>query len=63
MAIGIELLMKLLRKPAPLSRYKLRSALAPFAYDCTAAEQKLGWKPTIGVRAGLAEIFKSMKKK
>jgi nucleoside-diphosphate-sugar epimerase len=63
MAIGIELLMKVLRKPAPLSRYKLRSALAPFAYDCTAAEQKLGWKPTIGVRAGLAEIFNSMKKK
>jgi nucleoside-diphosphate-sugar epimerase len=62
MAIGIQILMKFLKKPAPLSIYKLRSALAPFTYDCSAAEQRLGWKPTIGVRAGLKEIFKSMKK-
>lgn len=62
MAIGIELLMKMLGRPAPLSRYKLRSALAPFAYDCTAAEQRLGWRPSVGIRAGLAEILKSSKK-
>jgi nucleoside-diphosphate-sugar epimerase len=62
MAIGIQILMKILKKPAPLSIYKLRSALAPFVYDCRAAERNLGWKPRVGVQAGLAEILKSMKK-
>ncbi len=53
-ALGVELLSALLRRPAPLSRYRLRSALAPLWYDCIAAEKQLGWRPRVGVREGLA---------
>ena len=43
----------LLKKRAPLTRYRLQSALAPVAFDCRAAEKELGWKPRVGVEEGL----------
>ncbi|MEI6084994.1 MAG: NAD-dependent epimerase/dehydratase family protein [Verrucomicrobiota bacterium] len=43
----------LLKKRAPLTRYRLKSALAPIAFDCSAAEKVLGWKPRVGVEEGL----------
>lgn len=43
----------LLKKRAPLTRYRLQSALAPVAFDCSAAEKILGWKPRVGVEEGL----------
>jgi predicted dehydrogenase/nucleoside-diphosphate-sugar epimerase len=36
-----------------LSRYRVRSALAPLSFDCTAAREGLGWQPRIGVKRGL----------
>jgi predicted dehydrogenase/nucleoside-diphosphate-sugar epimerase len=53
LALGLELLGKLLGRPVPLSVYRVKSALAPLAFDCSAAERRLGWTPRIGVRAGL----------
>ncbi|MCG3148436.1 MAG: Inositol 2-dehydrogenase/D-chiro-inositol 3-dehydrogenase [Verrucomicrobiae bacterium] len=43
----------LLKRRAPLTRYRLKSALAPIAFDCGAAEKELGWKPRVGVVEGL----------
>jgi nucleoside-diphosphate-sugar epimerase len=54
LALGVEGLAGLGGRPAPLSRYRLRSALAPIAFDCTAARESLGWRPRVGVRAALA---------
>ena len=53
LALGVELLGKLLKRSVPLTRYRLKSALAPIAFDCSAAEKSLGWKPRIGVEEGL----------
>lgn len=44
---------ELLGKRAPLTRYRLKSALAPISFDCRAAEKELGWKPRVGVEEGL----------
>jgi nucleoside-diphosphate-sugar epimerase len=43
----------LLKQRAPLTRYRLQSALAPISFDCSAAEKELGWKPRVGVVEGL----------
>lgn len=51
--LGVELLGKVLKRSVPLSRYRLRSALAPVFFDCTAAHDVLGWIPRVGVAAGL----------
>jgi predicted dehydrogenase/nucleoside-diphosphate-sugar epimerase len=57
LAFLVEVLSKALKRPAPLSIYKLRSLLAPLSFDCSAAEKHLGWRPTVGVRAGLQETL------
>jgi nucleoside-diphosphate-sugar epimerase len=54
LALGVEGLAKLGRRPAPLSCYRLRSALAPISFDCSAARERLGWRPRVGVRPELA---------
>lgn len=59
LALMVQVLFKILGRPAPLSTYKLRSAFAPLSFDCSAAEQKLGWKPAVGIQAGLQETLKS----
>jgi nucleoside-diphosphate-sugar epimerase len=48
-----QLLSKVLRRPAPLSIYRLRSSRWRAIVDCTKAGEQLGWKPRIGVRRGL----------
>jgi nucleoside-diphosphate-sugar epimerase len=58
LALGVEGLARLGRRPAPLSRYRVRSALAPMSFDCTAARERLGWRPRAGVRAGLAKAVR-----
>jgi hypothetical protein len=56
-ALGVELLGRLLKRQVPLSRYKIQS-LAPIApFDCSAAEQRLGWTPSVGTREGLRRTF------
>ena len=40
-------------KKSPVSRYRLRSALALRRFDSRRAEELLGWKPRVGVREGI----------
>jgi predicted dehydrogenase/nucleoside-diphosphate-sugar epimerase len=57
LAIGVELLGKVLKREVPLTRYRVRS-LRPLAnFDTTAARDILGWTPRVGVRKGLDLTF------
>jgi 2-alkyl-3-oxoalkanoate reductase len=57
LALGFEVLSKILRRPVPLSIYRFKSALARTKFDCTRAEKELGWRPRVGVTSGLQEIM------
>jgi len=57
LAVGFELLSKIIKRPAPLSIYRVKSALAHMKFDCTGAETELGWQPRIGVASGLQETM------
>jgi predicted dehydrogenase/nucleoside-diphosphate-sugar epimerase len=59
LALGVELLAKVLKRPAPLSRYRLKSALARMRFDCSCAENGLGWRPRVGVASGLQATMAS----
>ena len=57
LAIGVELLGKLLKRDVPLTRYRVRS-LRPLAnFDTQAARDVLGWTPRVGVKKGLDITF------
>ncbi len=57
LAIGVELLGKVLGRDVPLTRYRVRS-LRPLAnFDTRAARDVLGWAPRVGVRRGLDLTF------
>ena len=47
LARGVELLGKVLRRPMPITPYRLRSAYVALAFDCTKAREQLGWRPHI----------------
>jgi 2-alkyl-3-oxoalkanoate reductase len=51
---------RLLRRAAPMSIYRMKSAMSFRPYECTAAEQHLGWRPRIGVKAGLQATLSSL---
>jgi 2-alkyl-3-oxoalkanoate reductase len=57
MAFGFEVLSKILKRPVPLSIYRVKSALARMQFDCIRAEKELGWQPRIGVASGLQETM------
>jgi nucleoside-diphosphate-sugar epimerase/predicted dehydrogenase len=57
LALGFELLSKILSRPVPLSIYRLKSALARMKFDCSRAENDLGWKPRVGIASGLQETM------
>ena len=59
LAFCVELLAKVLKRPAPLSRYRIKSALARMHFDCSRAENDLGWRPRVGVASGLQETMAS----
>lgn len=59
LAIGIELMAKILSRSPPLSLHQVRSSLAPVTFDCRAARQTLGWQPRVGVRQGLRRTLES----
>ena len=42
-----EILFKLLKRPSPLTPYRLRSAYVPLAFDCQKAREELGWQPQV----------------
>jgi hypothetical protein len=49
---ALEVVGRLLKRGVPLSRYRVRS-IKELQFDCTSAEEKLAWRPTIGVQNGL----------
>ena len=57
LAFGVELLGRLLGRRVPLSVYRVRSALAPLSFDCSAARERLGWSPRTGVLVGLEKVI------
>jgi predicted dehydrogenase/nucleoside-diphosphate-sugar epimerase len=57
LALAFEVLSKILNRPVPLSIYRVKSALARMQFDCTRAENDLGWQPSIGVASGLQETI------
>jgi predicted dehydrogenase/nucleoside-diphosphate-sugar epimerase len=57
LALGFEVLSKILRRPVPLSIYRVKSALTRMKFDCTRAEEELGWRPRVGVASGLQETM------
>jgi nucleoside-diphosphate-sugar epimerase len=58
-AFGAHAVFRLLGRNAPLTPYRLRSAIGRRDFDCTAAAKALGWRPRVGVREGLARMSKS----
>jgi nucleoside-diphosphate-sugar epimerase len=57
LALAVELFSKILRRQAPLSIYRVKSALARMRFDCSRAEKELGWRPRVGVTSGLQETM------
>jgi 2-alkyl-3-oxoalkanoate reductase len=56
-SVGVELLGKLLKRPVPLTPYRVKSIAPLWPCDCSAAYTKLGWKPAVGLKEGLARTF------
>ena len=59
MAFCFEVLSNILKRPVPLSFYRVKSALARMQFDCIRAEKELGWQPRIGVASGLQETMRA----
>ena len=57
LAIGLEVLSKVLKRAAPLSIYRVKSALARMQFDCRRAEKEIGWQPRVGIASGLQETM------
>jgi nucleoside-diphosphate-sugar epimerase len=56
-AVGIEMLARLLKRSAPLSRYRIRSIRPLRNFDLSAAQELLGWSPRVGATQGLRRTF------
>jgi 2-alkyl-3-oxoalkanoate reductase len=57
LATAVELLGAVLRRPVPLTRYRVRSLRPLENFDLTAAQTVLGWQPRVGVERGMAATF------
>ena len=57
LAVALECLGSVLRRDVPLSRYRIQSIQSPAVFDCSAAEEGLGWAPRVGVDEGLKLAF------
>ncbi len=57
LALGLEVLSKLLKRSAPLSIYRVKSALARMQFDCSRAENEITWQPRVGIACGLQETM------
>jgi nucleoside-diphosphate-sugar epimerase len=60
-AVALESLGRIARINVPLTVYRLRSIKPRVRFNCAAAEKLLGWRPLVGVRAGLDEAFRETK--
>jgi predicted dehydrogenase/nucleoside-diphosphate-sugar epimerase len=57
MALGFELLSRVLHRAVPLSVYRVKSALARMQFDCSRAQNEIGWQPLVGIASGLQETM------
>ena len=57
LAVGLEVLSKVLKRSAPLSVYRVKSAMARMQFDCSRAETEIGWLPRVGIASGLQETI------
>jgi predicted dehydrogenase/nucleoside-diphosphate-sugar epimerase len=57
-----EVLARLIKRPLPLSRYRVRSLRPLSPADVSRAGQLLGWSPTVGAARGLELTFGSFQK-
>jgi 2-alkyl-3-oxoalkanoate reductase len=53
----VERLADVLNRPAPISPYRLRSAVAPLVFDCAKAREQLGWLPRANTREALRKLL------
>jgi hypothetical protein len=56
-AWGVELLGKALKRPVPLTPYRVRSITPLWPCDSTAAHTQLGWTPRVRIAEGMAITF------
>ena len=56
-AAGLELLGRVLRRSVPLSVYRVHSIVPLSGFDQTAASERRGWAPGVGVPEGLRRAF------
>jgi nucleoside-diphosphate-sugar epimerase len=54
---GVEMLGKVLKRPVPLTPYRVRSITPLWPCDCTAAHTRLGWEPRVTIHEGMALTF------
>jgi predicted dehydrogenase/nucleoside-diphosphate-sugar epimerase len=54
---AIDWLTTSLGRPAPISPYRLRSAVAPLAFDCSKAREQLHWEPRAHTRDALRKLL------
>jgi nucleoside-diphosphate-sugar epimerase len=57
LALSVEVLSKILKRAAPLSIYRVKSALARMQFDCSRAENEIAWQPQVGIASGLQETM------
>ncbi len=55
-AFGANALFRLLGRNAPLTPYRLRSAIGCRHFDASLAARELDWQPRVGVREGLSRM-------
>lgn len=56
----VQLIGGMLRRAAPLSIYRVKSAMSFRPCECSAAQKGLGWRPRVGVKAGLQATLASL---
>jgi nucleoside-diphosphate-sugar epimerase len=59
-AWGVELLGKILKRPVPLTPYRIRSITPLWPCDCTEAHTRLGWTPHITLAEGMKKTFEGL---
>jgi predicted dehydrogenase/nucleoside-diphosphate-sugar epimerase len=57
-AFGANTVFGLIGRTAPLTPYRLKSAIGLRTFDCTAAAKALDWQPRVGIRQGLEMMAK-----
>lgn len=60
-AWGVERGCRLARRRPPVTRHQIQRATRRAFYDCSRAEQLLGWRPAVGVQEGMQRTFASLR--